>query len=203
MFWINMSSQHSISEKSTLWKPLVCILRLTEGSFTFRELNEKILLYLNISKTECCVIVSNHHLILSFPHLSFNSSRGEKTAVPLIYSPTHLKSSVVDHKGKKDKYNSFQTSWRIGSKLQRKSGEKKKKDCHAPRPISNPAQIKMETGGVSPSGLVFFSRSTQLRRWRRKTAPRSRASCLLHFSTHAAEPTEAPPPGRPKAQQWF
>ena len=141
-------------EKHTL-KASCLILRLTEGSFTFRELNEKILLYSNISKTECCVIISNHHLILSFPHLSFNSSRGEETAVPLIYSPTHLKSSVVDHKGKKDKYNSFQTSWRIGSKLQRKSGGKKKKIAMPP------AQIKMETGGDSPSGLVFFSRSTK------------------------------------------
>lgn len=33
MFWINMSSQHSISGKSALQKPLVYILRLTEGPF--------------------------------------------------------------------------------------------------------------------------------------------------------------------------
>lgn len=177
-----------------LWKPLVCILRLTEGSFIFRELNEKILLYSNISKMECCVVVSN--IIWFSPSLTFPSTAPEARKLQsLSFTAPHIENLVLFiTKGKKTSTTAFKQAGEQDSNSNEQGGEK---DCYAPCPISNPAQIKMETGGVSLSGQKHSAKRVE-----KKDRPQEQGF-LPASLLHSPRGTNRSPPGRPKAKEWF
>lgn len=134
-----------------------------------------------LAKWNGCVIVYNPHLTPCLLYLPHTSSEGEEAGVLLIYSPTHLKPSVVYYKGNREKCNAFQKAEELETNF-KEEGRKITAICSP--------EMKMKIGGFLRLAWVSFLEGLSWEGGERRQHRGGRASRLLQFSIPAQEPTE-------------